>query len=383
MWKIPLFDTAFDGKELEAAQRVIRSGWLTMGEVTRRFERLFAELIGVKYAFAVSSGTAALHLANLVLDIGKGDEVICPSLTFVAGANSIVYTGAIPVFAGITALDDLNLSPEDVEAKITARTKAIQTLHYAGHPSDMDRIMDIARRYGLRVIEDCAHAPGAGHNGKKCGAIGDIGCFSFFSNKNMTTAEGGMMTTNSEELARKIRLIRSHGMTSLTLDRHEGRASTYDVVKLGFNYRIDEIRSAIGLVQLEKLKESNERRKALTKIYRARLKAFSEVSVPFEKERGGPSHHIFPVLLASHVDREGFMAFLKDRGVQTSIHYPPIHQFKFYERNFECEKTSLRLTEEAGEKEITLPLYPSMKMEDVHYVCDVISKYFEQRGSLS
>ena len=224
MWEIPLFDIGFNEKEMIAVQKVLSSGWLTMGEQTEMFEREFADFINVKHAIAVSNCTAALHLANLALGIGENDEVLCPSLSFVAGSNSIVYTGAKPVFADITDLSDFNISPVDIEKKVSARTKAIQIVHYAGNPCDMDHIMEIARKHGLSVIEDCAHAPGSEYNGRKCGAIGDIGCFSFFSNKNMTTAEGGMITTNSDDLAKKIKLMRSHGMTAMTLDRHKGRA---------------------------------------------------------------------------------------------------------------------------------------------------------------
>ena len=250
MWKIPLCEMSLGQRESEAIQKVLSSGWLTMGEITHEFEQRFAELVGVKHALAVSSCTAALHLANQVLGIGPGDEVICPALTFVATANAIVYVGARPVFADIESFDNFSISAEDIEAKITDKTKAILVVHYAGYPCDMDQITDVAKRYQLRIIEDCAHAPGASYHGKPCGSIGDLGCFSFFSTKNMTTAEGGMLTTNDEQLAERLRIMRSHGMTSLTLDRHKGHAFSYDVVELGYNYRMDEIRAALGLVQL-------------------------------------------------------------------------------------------------------------------------------------
>lgn len=179
MWKIPLFDIDFDGREIEAVLQVIRSRWLTMGEITERFEQQFAGFMNVKHAIAVSNCTVALHLANLSLGIGRGDEVICPSLTFVAGANSIIHTGAKPIFAEIMGFNNFNISPDDIETKISERTKAIQVVHYAGYPCEMDRVMEIANSHGLSVIEDCAHTPGAEYKNKKCGAIGDIGCFSF------------------------------------------------------------------------------------------------------------------------------------------------------------------------------------------------------------
>jgi dTDP-4-amino-4,6-dideoxygalactose transaminase len=379
MWEIPLFDIGFNEKEMIAVQKVLSSGWLTMGEQTEMFEREFADFINVKHAIAVSNCTAALHLANLSLNIGENDEVICPSLSFVAGSNSIVYTGAKPVFADITDLSDFNISPVDIEKKISARTKAIQIVHYAGNPCNMDHIMEIADKHGAYVIEDCAHAPGSEYNGRKCGTIGDIGCFSFFSNKNMTTAEGGMITTNNDGLAEKIKLMRSHGMTTMTLDRHKGRAFSYDVVELGYNYRIDEMRSAIGIVQLEKLEDDNIRRREIDQIYREGLADVCCIKVPFNIKGDHSSHHIFPVLLDKEVSRQGFMEYLKKKGIQTSIHYPPIHLFDYYRRNFGYHEGMLSITEEVAEREVTLPLYPSMTDKDVNRVCDIMVKHFEER----
>ena len=378
MWKVPIYNTAFDEKEPEIVQRIIRSGWLTMGEMTDRFEKSFAEFIGVRHAIAVSSGTAALHLANLALGVSGGNEVICPSLTFVAGANSIIYAGARPVFADISGSDNVNISPEDIESNITDNTRAIQVVHYAGFPCDMESIIRIADKYGLAVIEDCAHSLGAEYNGKMCGSIGNIGCFSFFSNKNMTTAEGGMIVTDSDQLAQKLRLMRSHGMTSLTMDRHLGNAFSYDVTSLGFNYRIDEIRSALGIVQLEKLTFSNNKRRELAQSYMEKLEDVSGLNIPFIKNTGLSAHHIFPVLLDNGINRHKFMQYLKDKGIQTSIHYPCIHQFEFYRREFGCKEGMLPVTEDITKREVTLPLYPSMSEESVQYVCKEVAEYLKK-----
>lgn len=345
-----------------------------MGETSRQFEERFSELLSVKHAIAVSSCTAALHLANQVLGIGRQDEVICPSLSFVAAANSVRFLGAVPVFADIQSLDDLCLSPADIENRINRKTKAIQIVHFAGYPCDMDAVMSISKRHGLPVIEDYAHAPGAEYGGQKCGTIGDLGCFSFYSTKNMTTAEGGMVTTNDDALADKVRLLRSHGMTSVTIDRHKGRAYSYDVVDLGYNYRIDEIRSAIGLVQLEKLEDNNSRRQARQKWYLESLQSVPRMRIPFRSFRGRPAHHIFPILLDQDVSREGFMKRMKERGIQTSIHYPPIHLFGFYRQELGCKAGSLPTCEEVGRREVTLPLYPSMCESDVEYVCRSVAQ---------
>ncbi len=289
-----------------------------------------------------------------------------PSLTFVATANAAVVEGAVPVFADVTSENDLTISPDDVRAKITPRTKAITVVHYAGYPCQMDAIKEIAHEYNLSVIEDCAHSPGATYQGVKTGAIGDVGCFSFFSNKNMTTGEGGMITTNRDELAEKIRLLRSHGMTTLTLDRHKGHSFSYDVVEAGYNFRIDEIRSAIGLVQLKKLSDANRRRKQLASAYRTCCESVESIRLPFEGCDEGSVHHIMPILLEVGRDRTEFMTTMREAGVQTSIHYPPIHHFSCYIRN--AKTASVPVTEIIRPRIVTLPLYPSMTSEDILYV---------------
>ncbi len=377
MWKVPLFDLSLDKKELDAINDVIRSGWLTMGELTRSFEYAFAEFTGARYAFAVASGTAALHLAMLALDIGNGDEVICPSLTFVAGANAILYSGAQPVFTDIMSDGDFNISPKAIEGQLTERTKGIEVVHYAGYPCDMEHITKIAQKYDVSVIEDCAHAPGATYNGQACGTIGDIGCFSFFSNKNMTTAEGGMITTNNENLARRIKLLRSHGMTTMTLDRHRGHTYSYDVVEAGYNYRIDEIRSALGLIQLQKLPQNNDKRRQLTIYYRNALQDVPNISLPFSEHCQRSSYHIFPILLNEEINRKQFMERMKVYGIQTSIHYPPIHLFSYYREKFGCQPGILPFTETVADREVTLPLYPHLSFEDIDYIVESIQTIVE------
>lgn len=377
-WRIPLSDSDIDQPEIEAVTKVLKSKWLTMGDVTKEFERHFANYVGANHAFAVSSGTAALHLACRALGLKNGDEVIVPALTFVATSNAVLYTGAVPIFADITSLDDLNISPDDILAKITPQTKAIIVVHYGGYPCDMSRIIRIAKEHNLHIIEDAAHAPGAEYGEMKCGSIGDIGCFSFFPNKNMTCAEGGMVVTNDDNLAEKLRLMRSHGMTSLSLDRYRGHAYSYDVIELGYNYRIDEIRSALGLVQLNKLTENNKRRRKIVESYVELLKDCARLSIPFKNYRGNPSFHIFPSLLAAEINRHDFMQELRKIGVQTSIHYPPIHLFSYYRQRFGYKEGMLSKTEGVGNREVTLPLYPMMSESDVKYVSEGIMKMMER-----
>ena len=271
-------------------------------------------------------------------------------------------------FADIIGPDDLNISPEDIERQVTSRTKAIVVVHYGGYPCRMPDILEIARRHRLSVIEDAAHAPGASLGGQALGTWGDVGCFSFFSNKNLATGEGGMVVTNRAEVAEKLKLLRSHGMTTLTWDRHRGHASSYDVVELGYNYRIDEIRSALGLVQLGKLPKNNARRSALTDRYWRGLAGapYDGITLPFRNAPGESSHHILPVLLPEGADRQVFMDSMRESGVQTSIHYPPIHQFSYYRGRY--PGVSVPITERLAAREVTLPLYPTMNDEQVDTV---------------
>ena len=379
MWKVPLFDVNFGSDEKSAIAVVLESGWLTMGEVTSEFEREFAEFTGSRHAIAVCNGTAALHLAHKAIGFGEGDEVICPSLTFVAGANAILYCGAKPVFADIISDDNLTISPDDIESRITANTCGIQVMHYGGYPCDMERIVDIARRHQLSIVEDCAHAPGSESNGVKCGNWGDVGCFSFFSNKNFTTGEGGMVVTNNDELAAKIRLMRSHGMTSMTLDRHNGHSFSYDVVEEGYNYRIDEMRAALGLVQLGKLSGYNHRRRRLVQSYVDHLGDIDEITIPFVNHNGRSACHILPILAKDRVARDGLMGHLKSRGIQSSIHYPPIHLFSKYKKDFPEGTCDLAVTEEVASRELTLPLSAVLSSEDVAYVCETVKEFSRAR----
>lgn len=371
-WKISLSDLDIGQEEIAAVTEVLQSKWLTMGPVTQDFETAFAQYLGVKHAFAVANCTAALHIAHQVLGAGPDDEIISPALTFVATANSILYTGATPVFADVTSLDDLNVSPENILSRITPKTKGISVVHYAGYPCDMERVMQIAQEHNLYVVEDVAHAPGANLNGKKLGTFGQIGCFSFFSNKNLVTGEGGMVVTNDDELAEKIKRVRSHGMTSLTWDRHKGHAYAYDVTDLGYNYRIDEIRAAIGLVQLKKLEQNNELRATAVETYHKMLHDVEELTIPFSDYRGHSSHHIFPVVLAPGVDTNQFRTDLREQGIQTSMHYPPVHLFSHYQEKFGYTRGLLPVTEEISEREVTLPLYPTLESESIAYIVNAI-----------
>ena len=380
-WKVPLADVTLGPEEIAAVTEVLESGWLSMGPRTQEFEERFANFLGVKYAFAVANCTAALHLACEVLGLQSGDEVLCPALTFVATTNAILYTGARPVFVDITGHNDLNLSAQDAADKITPLTRALMVVHYAGYPCDMDALVALANKHGLKIIEDCAHAPGALYQSqagpRQAGTIGDVGCFSFFSNKNMTTGEGGMIVTNNDDLAGKIKVARSHGMTTLTWDRHKGHSFSYDVVARGYNYRLDEMRAALGMVQLKKLTAGNTRRRILTLAYQERLRDLEQLELPFLQAAEGSTHHIFPVLLKKEINRADFMTTLSQQGIQTSIHYPPVHSFSYYQRlNHAGKDYGLAKTEAAAAREVTLPLYPMLTTEQLEYVVTAVKRFF-------
>ena len=367
-WRVPLADVPVGDDLVEDVLAVVRSGWWSMGPRVEEFEHAFAEFTGASHAIAVANGTAALHLALLAAGCGPGDEVVVPSLNFVAAANTIVHTGASPIFCDIGGPDDLNLDPADVEAALSERTKAVLVLHYGGHPCDMDAALELAERHGLVLIEDAAHAPGATYRGRACGTLGAVGCFSFFSNKNLPVGEGGMIVTDDDDLAARLRLLRSHGMTTLTWDRHRGHASSYDVVLPGFNYRLDEVRAVVGLAQLRRLPEENAARAEVVARYREVLHGSSGLTMPFERvEDRKPSHHLAVVVLAEGTDRDGIRSSLADQGIQTSVHYPPIHRFTSYR---DSSRRPLPQTDGVAERLLTLPLYGGLTDAQVETVVE-------------
>jgi dTDP-4-amino-4,6-dideoxygalactose transaminase len=370
-YKIPLFDLNFDEAETKAVLDVLASRWISIGPRNAELERRFADLLGVRYALAVANCTAALHLALRVLDIGKGDEVLVPSLTFIATANAVRYVDATPVFCDIAGPEDLNMDPARAAELVTRRTKAMLLMHYGGFPCEMDRFHEIAVRHGLCIVEDASHGPLSEYNGTKLGAIGEIGCFSFFSNKNISTGEGGMLVTGSKHYFTRAKLLRSHGMTTLSYERAAGQAVAYDVVELGYNYRMDDIRAAIALVQIDKLEADLRRRSEIRERYIERLSEIEEVIVPFADNRNNVSNYIFPIVLreSNAGRRDVVRKRLHERGVQTSVHYPAVHRFSMY-RQYGGE---LDNTEYVADNEITLPIFAGLRDEDVDFVADCVA----------
>jgi len=352
--------------EKAALAGVIESGWLTMGDRVRAFEEAFARLHEAEDSIAVSSCTAALHLILHGLGIGPGDEVLVPSLTFVATANSVLYAGGRPVFVDIESLENPLMSLNAAEAKCSAKTKAVILVHFGGYLADRHAWRSFAREKRLLLIEDAAHAPGL----PAAGTFGDAAAFSFYGNKNMTTAEGGAIIARDPSLRETIRRARSHGMTSGTRQRLDSRSPDYDVTMLGFNYRMDELRAAIGLVQLKRLTGWNAVRQHLSRCYRQLIaERCPSVMVPFA-DPWPSAHHLMPVVLPVGTSRQLVIDELRKRDIQTTVHYPPVHRLTFY--NDLCPN-ALPRTEEFARRELTLPLHPRMSPATVERVVDTLS----------
>ena len=377
-WKVPLTDVTLGEEEALAAAEVVRSGWLSQGERVAAFEAAFAAMVGVPHAVAVNNCTVGLEVAYAAVGVVPGDEVVMPALTFVATANAARRLGATVVFADITSDDDLCVDPADVLARVTPKTRAVVLVHYAGFAADVAAVrsgLAAMGRADVAIVEDCAHSPAAGSRdgSARCGALGDVAAFSFFSNKNMTTGEGGMLTTRSAEHDRALRLLRAHGMTTTTWDRHRGHAFTYDVVRVATNARMDEIRAAIGRIQLGRLAEANRRRGEARRWYLDALAsaALPGLQVAFAEGRyGDGAQHLFVVLLPPGVERAAVMASMRGAGVQTSVHYPPTHRFAAYAD----VPAALPRTDAVADRLLTLPLGPAMREEHVALVVDALAR---------
>jgi dTDP-4-amino-4,6-dideoxygalactose transaminase len=357
--EVPLFDLRLEPEDIEAVMEVMRSGWLTMGPRTAEFEETFAEHLGVRHCVAVSSCTAALHLAYLAAGVQPGDELIVPAMTFAATAAAAIYCGARPVFADILGPQDLSLDPADVEAKLTERTKAVCVVHFAGYAAPVRELRELCDARGISLIEDVAHAPDADVDGRMLGTWGLAGAFSFFSNKVLACGEGGLVATDSDDVAALARSLRSQGMTSGSWSRFTGRTDSYDAVGLGFNYRLDEPRAALLLSRLKRLESDVARRRELTRGYRAKLARVPGVTVPYTDAAVDHSTcYVMPVVVDDEARRDAVRRYMRDRGVQTSLFYPAIHEFTAYRERFGA--VSLPRSEHIARAEITVPLFPEM-----------------------
>ena len=373
-WQVPLTDIEVPEQDVQAVLECLESGWLTMGPRTGAFEQALAEFTGSPHAVTVSSGTAALHLSCLAAGLGPGDEVIVPSFTFVASASAIRYVGATPVLCDVVSPREFNIDPADVARRITSRTRAVIGVHFCGYPARAAELRALCDEHGLKLIEDCAQAIGAllDDDGRQVGTIGELAAFSFFSKKQLCVGEGGMVTSAAEDLADRVRLLRSHALTSSTWDRHRGHDPAYDITDVGFNYRLDEPRAALGLSRLGRLPANLDARRATVREYRERLQEIPGVELCFDEqgvERS--SHFAFPVLLADRDRRDRFREELKAAGIQTTW-YPALHSFTDY-RSFTPADGLPGATEVAG-RHCALPLSSSMSTGEVETVVAAVRR---------
>ena len=377
---LPFFRPLIGQEEIEEVVDTLKSDWLTTGPKTHLFEEKFAKYIGSKYAVAVNSCTAALHISLAALGIGKGDEVITSPYTFISAINVILQQGAIPVFVDIKP-DTFNIDPDLIGEKISDKTKAIMPVHFGGQPCEMDRIMKIAKDNNLLVIEDAAHAVSAEYEGRKVGNIGDTTSFSFYPTKNMTTGEGGMITTNDEELMNKYKIWSLHGISKDAWKRYSAEGSWYyEIVCPGYKYNMTDIQASLGLHQLEKLNNFQKKREKIAKDYNEAFKDMEEITIPFVKDNIKHAWHLYVIKIVSEklkINRNQFIEALKEENIGTSVHFIPAHLQPYYRDTFGFKKGDFPNAEYAFERVISLPLFPKMSDKDVKDVINSVKKIVE------
>jgi perosamine synthetase len=382
---LPYGRQSLDDADVQAVVEVLKSDWLTTGPKVGEFEERFAAWVEAKYAVSFSSGTAALHAAAFAAGLGPGDEAITTPMTFCATANCVLYQGAKPVFADVSA-DTLNLDPSEVAKKLSSRIKAILAVDYAGHPTDLDALLAVTRPRGIPLIEDACHALGGEYRGKRVGGIADMTVFSFHPVKHLTTGEGGMVTTNDARLAETLRRFRNHGISSEARQRQEAGQWFYEMVLLGFNYRLTEIACALGLSQLERLDANVARRREIAAQYGEAFRDLPAIVIPAVREDVNPAWHLYPIRLKLEmlaVGRGEIFQALRAENIGVNVHYIPVHQHPYY-RERSKSKESYPVTEHAYERLISLPMFHSMTVQDVEDVIHALLKvvtHYEGKGA--
>jgi perosamine synthetase len=373
---LPYGHQQIDNEDINAVVEVLRSDWITTGPKVAEFEEAFAAYVGSKYATSFSSGTAALHGASFAAELGPGDEAITTPMTFCATANCVLYQRATPVFADVVR-DTLNIDPNEIERRITNKTKALLPVDYAGHPADLDEILDLAERHGLVVIEDACHALGAEYKGKRVGRISHMTVFSFHPIKHITTGEGGMVITDDADFAQRLRMFRNHGIDSGARERQNNGTWCYDMVSLGYNYRLTDFGCALGMSQLRKLEANLARRRQIANQYTA---AFQEIPgiIPLTVHQDvKPAWHLYPIklnLANLRVGRSEIFAALRAEGLGVNVHYIPVHLHSYYRKKFGYNVGDYPVAEGGYEQLITLPMFHGMSAQDVDYVIEAVSK---------
>jgi perosamine synthetase len=375
---LPYGRQSISEEDIQAVSDVLRSDWLTTGPKVAEFEEAFAARVGAKNAVSFSSGTAALHGAAFAAGLKPGDEAITTPMTFAATANCVLYQGATAIFADVSA-DTLNLDPDKFVSRITPRTKAVLPVDYAGHPADLDAIQNIAARHGLVVIEDACHALGAEYRGRRAGSIADMTVFSFHPVKHLATGEGGMVTTNRADFAETLRRFRNHGISSDARQRQSQGQWHYEMVLLGFNYRLTDIACALGLSQLKKLEQNLARRRAIAARYGAAFSDVEEVTLPAVRAEVNPAWHLYPIRLnleKLNADRGQIFRALRAENIGVNVHYIPVHFHPYYRDHFGHRAGEFPIAEDAYNRLISLPMFHGMTDQDVEDVIAAVDKVF-------
>jgi perosamine synthetase len=379
---LPYGRQSVDEADIRAVVDVLRSDWLTTGPKVGEFEEVFAARVGAKYAVSFSSGTAALHAAAFAAGLKPGDEAITTPLTFAATANCVLYQGAMPVFADVSA-DTLNIDPEEIAKKISSHTRVILAVDYAGHPAELEKIIETAREHGLIVIEDACHALGAEYDERRVGSIADMTVFSFHPVKHITTGEGGMVTTNHPQFAETLRRFRNHGISSDARQRQSAGQWHYEMVLLGFNYRLPDFACALGIAQLKKLDANLQRRREIAARY---TKAFCEILgaiPPVVQPQANPAWHLYPIRIDPEklrADRAAIFRALRAENIGVNVHYIPVHLHPYYRDRFGYKGGEFPVTEDAYSRLISLPMFHGMIDQDVEDVVRAVTKVVEHYG---
>lgn len=377
-FKVPFFSPWITNSDKKAVLDALESTMLTDGPKLREFESEFSKFTGAQYATGVSNATSALHLSLKACGIGPGDEVIVPDMTFVATANAVIHTGATPVFADVDK-DDMNISVDSIKNNITKRTRAILPVHFAGRACKMKDVVKIAKSNNLLIIEDCAHAIGARLENKHVGTFGDVGCFSFYPTKNITTIEGGMIITNSKKISEYVKIARNHGVTKSLIQRYtHGKPWDYDVLESGYNFRLDEIRSSLGLSQLKRIQKLNSMRKKANDYYDSKLHKIRGIIISQSTNKNESAYHLYIIRIQKEygISRDELFHKLLKLGISTSVHYKPLHKFTAF-RKFKKISSDLQNSTELYDEILSLPFYPNISKGEQ----DIVIKYITQFGS--
>ena len=367
--KVPYFIPSINKQDKKYVSNVLEQRWLTNGPMLKKFEKNFSKTIKTKYAVGVNSATSALHLSLRSLNIGVNDEVIVPTFTFVATANAVEYCGAKPVLVDVD-YETFNIIPQEIERKITKKTKAIIIVHYGGQSCDMDQILKISKKYSIPIIEDCAHALGSTFKMKLCGSFGVTGCFSFYPTKIITTGEGGMVTTNNDEKYKKISMLRTHAMSILPTDREKTGQWEYDITDLGYNYRLDEIHSALGLSQLKRVNQFNKKRIRIAKEYNKRLKKIKGICIPKIEKNCNHIYHLYTIKIGKDFEltRDELFQKLYKKNIGTSVQYIPLHLMSIFKKEYKNKINQFSNSNRLKNEVLSLPIYPDMTIKQLEYV---------------